>query len=186
MPHQGNSPADIIGYDGQGRPIYKGHNNGNGVRRNGNGNGVNRTARMRNGRAATTPMRRNGNGRMMNGNGNGNGRAANANPVTRLFNAPQSPRYYRPNGQIVPIGAPLHQHQDGTIMTKHSMGANDNSQVVTTTRPRTNTNRRRATTRARTSGMMNQSARRTTANRVNQRPVNRNRGGMSRGRTTSY
>ena len=184
MPHQGNSPADIIGYDGQGRPIYKGHNNGNGVRRNGNGNGVNRTARMRAGRAATTPMRRNGNGRMMNGNGNG--RAANANPVTRLFNAPQSPRYYRPNGQIVPIGAPLHQHQDGTIMTKHSMGANDNSQVVTTTRPRTNTNRRRATTRARTGGMMNQPARRTTANRVNQRPVNRNRRNMSSGRTTSY
>ena len=174
MPHQGNSPADIIGYDGQGRPIYKGHNNGNGVRRNGNGNGVNRTARMMNGRAATTPMRR-----------NGNGRAANANPVTRLFNAPQSPRYYRPNGQIVPIGAPLHQHQDGTIMTKHSMGANDNSQVVTTTRPRTNTNRRRATTRARTSGMMNQPARRTTANRVNQRPRRRTMGG---GRTggTSY
>ena len=180
MPHQGNSPADIIGYDGQGRPIYKGHNNGNGVRRNGNGNGVNRTARMRNGRAATTPMRRNGNGRMMNGNGNG--RAANANPVTRLFNAPQSPRYYRPNGQIVPIGAPLHEHQDGTIMTKHSMGANDNSQVVTTTRPRMNTNRRRATTRARTGGMMNQPARRTTANRVNRRPVRRS------GRTggTSY
>ena len=182
MPHQGNSPADIIGYDGQGRPIYKGHNNGNGVRRNGNGNGVNRTARMRAGRAATTPMRRNGNGRMMNGNGNGNGRAANANPVTRLFNAPQSPRYYRPNGQIVPIGAPLHQHQDGTIMTEHSMGANDNSQVVTTTIPRTNTNRRRATTRARTGGMMNQPARRTTANRVNRRPVRRS------GRTggTSY
>ena len=168
MPHQGNSPSDIIGYDGQGRPIYKGHNNGNGVRRNGNGNGVNRTARMRAGGAARTPIRRNG-----NGNGNGNGRAANANPVTRLFNAPQSPRYYRPNGQIVPIGAPLHQHQDGTIMTKHSMGANDNSQVVTTTRPRMNTNRRRATTRARTSGMMNQPARRTTANRVNQRPVRR-------------
>ena len=173
MPHQGNSPADIIGYDGQGKPIYKGHNNGNGVRRNGNGNGVNRTARMMNGRAATTPMRR-----------NGNGRAANTNPVTRLFNAPQSPRYYRPNGQIVPIGAPLHQHQDGTIMTKHSMGANDNSQVVTTTRPRTNTNRRRATTRARTSGMMNQPARRTTANRVNQRPRRRTMGGRRTGGTS--
>ena len=175
MPHQGNSPADIIGYDGQGRPIYKGHNNGNGVRRNGNGNGVNRTARMMNGRAATTPMRR-----------NGNGRTTNANPVTRLFNAPQSPRYYRPNGQIVPIGAPLHQHQDGTIMTEHSMGTNDNSQVVTTTIPRMNTNRRRATTRARTGGMVNQPARRTAVNRTNRRPVNRNRGGMSRGRTTSY
>ena len=169
MPHQGNSPADIIGYDGQGRPIYKGHNNENGVRRNGNGN---RNTRMRNGRAVTTPMRR-----------NGNGRAVNQNPVTRTFNAPQSPRYYRPNGQIVPVGAPLHQHQDGTIMTKHSMGANDNSQVVTTTRPRTNTNRRRATTRARTGGMMNQPARRTAANRTNQRPVRRTQRG---GRSTSY
>ena len=141
MPHQGNSPSDIIGYDGQGKPIYKGHNNGNGVRRN----------------------------------GNGNGRAANANPVTRLFNAPQSPRYYRPNGQIVPIGAPLHQHQDGTIMTEHAMGPNDNSVVVTTTRPRTNVNRRR-TTRTRTNMMRNQPARRTTANRVNRRPRRRTGG----------
>ena len=132
-----------------------------------------------NGRAATAPMRRNGNGRMMNGNGNGNCRVANANPVTRLFNAPQSTRYYRPNGQIVPIGAPLHQHQDGTIMTEHSMGANDNSQVVTTTQPRMNTNRRRATTRARTGGMVNQPARRTTANTVNRRPVGRRTGGTS-------
>ena len=132
MPHQGNSPADIIGYDGQGRPIYKGHNNGNGVRRNGNGNGngngVNRTARMRNGRAATTPMRR-----------NGNGRAANANPVTRTFTAPQSPRYYKPNGQIVPVGAPLHQHQDGTIMTEHLRGGSmpDTSVIVSPSSPMT-------------------------------------------------
>ncbi len=161
MPHQGNSPADIIGYDGQGRPIYKGHNNGNGVRRNGNGN---RNTRMRNGRAATTPMRR-----------NGNGRAVNQNPVTRTFNAPQSPRYYRPNGQIVPVGAPLHQHQDGTIMTEHAMGPNDNSVVVTTTQPRTNVNRRR-TTRTRTNMMRNQPARRTTTNRVNRRPVRRTGG----------
>ena len=96
-----------------------------------------------------------------------------------IFNAPQSPRYYRPNGQIVPIGAPLHEHQDGTIMTEHAMGANDNSQVVTTTRPRTNTNRRRTTTRARTGGMGNQPARRTTANRVNRRTVGRRTGGTS-------
>ena len=161
MPHQGNSPSDIIGYDGQGRPIYKGHNNENGVRRNGNGN---RNTRMRNGRAVTTPMRR-----------NGNGRAVNQNPVTRTFNAPQSPRYYRPNGQIVPVGAPLHQHQDGTIMTEHAMGPNDNSVVVTTTQPRTNVNRRR-TTRTRTNMMRNQPARRTTTNRVNRRPVRRTGG----------
>ena len=184
MPHQGNTPADIIGYDGQGSPSYKGHNNGNGVRRNGNGNGVNRTARMMNGRAATTPIRRNGNGRMMKGNGNG--RAANANPVTRLYNAPQSPRYYRPNGSVVPVGAPLHEHQDGTIMTAHSMGTNDTSLVVTTTIPRMNTNRRRATTRARTGGMMNQPARRTTANRVYQRPVRGRTMGGRRTGGTSY
>ena len=82
-----------------------------------------------------------------NGNGNGNGRATttttttNDNPVTRLFNAPTSPRYYRPDGTIVPVGARLHQHQDGTIMTEHAMGPNDNSVVVTinqgVTAPRT-------------------------------------------------
>jgi len=165
MPHQGNSPADIIGYDGQGRPIYKGHNNGNGVRRNGNGN---RNTRMRNGRAATRPTGR-----------NMNNRTANANPVTRTFFAPQSPRYYRPNGQIIPVGAPLHQHQNGTIMTEHAMGPNDNSVVVTTTIPRMNTNRRRATTRASTGGMRNQPAGRTTANRMNQRTVRRRTGGTS-------
>tara|TARA_Y100000004_G_scaffold179868_1_gene223931 strand:+ start:346 stop:1101 length:756 start_codon:yes stop_codon:yes gene_type:complete len=76
-----------------------------------------------------------GNGR--NGGMNGNGRSTttrsttNDNPVTRLFNAPSSPRYYRPDGSIVPIGAPLHEHQDGTIMTEHSMGPNDNSVIVT-------------------------------------------------------
>jgi hypothetical protein len=127
---------------------------------------------MRNGRAATTPMRR-----------NGNGRAANQNPVTRTFNAPQSPRYYRPNGQIVPVGAPLHQHQDGTIMTEHAMGPNDNSVVVTTTQPRMNNNRRRTPTRGRVGGMRNQPARRTAANRTNQRPVRRTQRG---GRSTSY
>ena len=183
MPHKGNSPADIIGYDGQGRAIYRGHNN-NSVRRNGNGNGMRTTPiAMRRNTNGNGNRMMNGNGnRMMNGNGNrmmngnGNNRAANGNPVTRLFNAPQSPRYYRPNGSVVPVGAPLHDHQDGTIMTAHSMGPNDNSQVVTTTIPRMNTNRRRATTRARTGGMMNQPARRTTANRVNRRPVRRTGG----------
>tara|TARA_R100001015_G_C4594060_1_gene149367 strand:- start:308 stop:958 length:651 start_codon:yes stop_codon:yes gene_type:complete len=76
------------------------------------------------------------------GNGNGNGNrttpttrtTSNDNPVIRLFNAPTTPRYYRPNGSIVPIGAELHEHQDGTIMTEHSMGPNDNSVVVTTQR----------------------------------------------------
>jgi len=167
MPHQGNSPADIIGYDGQGRPIYKGHNNGNGNNSNGvrrNGNNVNRNTRMRNGRAATRPTGR-----------NMNNRTANPNPVTREFTAPQSPRYYRPNGQIVPVGAQLHQHQDGTIMTQHLRGGvmPDTSVVVTTTRPRMNNNRRRATTRARTGGMRNQPTTRTAANRMSQRPIRR-------------
>ena len=53
------------------------------------------------------------------------------NPVTRLFTAPATPRYYLPNGNLVSIRARLHQHQDGTIMTEHSMGPNDNSVVVT-------------------------------------------------------
>jgi len=66
-----------------------------------------------------------------NGNGNRNG-GGNGNPVTETFFAPQSPRYYRPNGILVPIGAPLHRHQDGTVMTEHSMNPTDNSVVVTT------------------------------------------------------
>ena len=142
MPHQGNSPADIIGYDGQGKPIYKGHGgngngNGNGVI-NTNGNGVIRNSNGRvNGTGARGVRRQVGNtGRgVINGTQNINGvprTTTNSNPVTRTFFAPQSPRYYRPNGQIVPVGAPLHQHQDGTIMTEHSMGPNDNSVVVTT------------------------------------------------------
>ena len=154
MPHQGNSPADIIGYDGQGRPIYKGHTSSNGVRVNGNGN---RNIVTRNGRV---PMR--GNGRMIN-NGNGNGTTADSNPVTRTFFAPNSPRYYKPNGQIVPMGAPLHQHQDGTIMTEHSMGPNDNSVVVTPSRTVRAQNTRR-TNRARTNFR-----RRPTTNRGNRR-----------------
>tara|TARA_Y100001973_G_scaffold74573_1_gene108867 strand:- start:928 stop:1923 length:996 start_codon:yes stop_codon:yes gene_type:complete len=76
----------------------------------------------------------NGN-RNMGGNGNGEiggPPPGNGNPVTETFFAPQSPRYYRLNGIIVPIGAPLHRHQDGTVMTEHTMGPNDNSVVVTT------------------------------------------------------
>ena len=58
----------------------------------------------------------------------------NDNPVTRLFTAPSSPRYRRSdNNRLVPIGAKLHQHQDGTIMTEHTMqgaGTPDGSVVV--------------------------------------------------------
>jgi len=90
----------------------------------------------RGGKIGRNKMRKGGNIKRMphGGRHNGNGRTANDNPVTRTFFAPQSPRYYRPNGQIIPVGAPLHEHQDGTIMTEHSMGPNDNSVVVTTTR----------------------------------------------------
>ena len=85
------------------------------------------------------------------GNGNGNGNrttpttraTSNDNPVIRLFNAPATPRYFRPNGTIVPIGARLHEHQDGTIMTEHAMGPNDNSVVVTTQRNGTGNNLQR-------------------------------------------
>jgi hypothetical protein len=55
----------------------------------------------------------------------------NANPVIRLFEAPSTPRYRRiDNDELIPVGSPLHEHADGTIMTEHSMGPNDNSVVV--------------------------------------------------------
>jgi hypothetical protein len=76
-----------------------------------------------------------GGNRKMNGNGRRTtSSTTNNNQVTALFNAPQSPRYYRSDGSIVPVGAPLHRHSNGTVMTKHAMGANDNSEVVTTRR----------------------------------------------------
>ena len=86
------------------------------------------------------------------------------NPVTRLFTAPATPRYYLPNGNLVNIGARLHQHQDGTVMTEHSMGANDNSVVVTTVPPNGSRNR--------TNGMSQTRGRRT-----------RNRGAQTQTRT---
>jgi hypothetical protein len=62
---------------------------------------------------------------------NQNNQTQNDNPVIRLFQAPSSPRYRRSdNNQLVPVGANLHEHQDGTIMTEHSMGSTDNSVVV--------------------------------------------------------
>jgi hypothetical protein len=57
------------------------------------------------------------------------------NPVIRDFRAPTSPRYFRPDGSIVRVGDPLHEHQDRTIMTQHSSNM-DNAVVVTTTPPR--------------------------------------------------
>ena len=108
-----------------------------------------------------------GNGRMNGNNGrmNGNNRTttrratggAVSNPVTRLFQAPSSPRYYRPDGTLIPVGAPLHQHRDGTIMTEHSMGTNDNSVVVTTRRTVNNNQRSRVNRQNRRNTMSNRS-----------------------------
>jgi hypothetical protein len=122
------------------------------------------------------------------------------NPVTRLFTAPATPRYYLPNGNLVSIGARLHQHQDGTIMTEHSMGPNDNSVVVTTVPPngraRTNsitqtrgrrTRNRRAQTQTRTQQQnnMNRNRRTTTTQRTStqRNQTQRRTGGMGGGRT---
>ena len=69
------------------------------------------------------------------------------NPVVRTFFASTQPQYFRPNGSIVEPGSPLHEHQDGTIMTEHSMGPNDNSVVVTTMRPRMRTSEQRTVMR---------------------------------------
>ena len=67
-----------------------------------------------------------------------NTNSVNNNPVIRTFFADESTTtYYKPDGQMVAIGTPLHEHQDGTIMTQHSMGLNDNSVVVTTIAPNT-------------------------------------------------
>ena len=127
------------------------------------------------------------------------------NPVTRLFTAPATPRYYLPNGNLVSIGARLHQHQDGTIMTEHSMGPNDNSVVVTTVPPngsrnRTNgmsqtrgrrTRNRGARTQTRTQQQNNMNRRTTTQRTQTQRTQTRTQtqrtrtstGGMGGGRT---
>tara|TARA_R100001224_G_scaffold85772_1_gene54999 strand:+ start:73 stop:501 length:429 start_codon:yes stop_codon:yes gene_type:complete len=82
------------------------------------------------------------------GANNQNNQTQNDNPVTRLFQAPSNPRYRRSdNNQLVPVGANLHEHRDGTIMTAHSMEPSDNSVIVnmvnqtqTTTRSMTNGN----------------------------------------------
>ena len=55
---------------------------------------------------------------------------AGPNPVIRTFFAPRTPRYTLPDGTLVAVGAPLHEHQDGTIMTEHSMELDDDSVVV--------------------------------------------------------
>jgi len=62
--------------------------------------------------------------------------AAKANPIVRKFYAGNNPTYYNSRtGERIPTGTPLHSHADGTVMTMHSMGPNDNSVIVTTIPP---------------------------------------------------
>tara|TARA_Y100001937_G_C7031728_1_gene290430 strand:- start:283 stop:738 length:456 start_codon:yes stop_codon:yes gene_type:complete len=94
----------------------------------------------------------------------------NNNPVVRLFQAPSTPRYRRSdNNQLVPIGANLHEHQDGTIMTEHTMegvGTPDGSVVVNVMGAMGETTQQTRVTRTTNRGMTNN----------NQRPL---RGGGS-------
>ena len=55
----------------------------------------------------------------------------NDNPIIRKFYAESNNMYRKPNGTFVMTGEELHEHADGTIMTLHTMGVNDNSVVVT-------------------------------------------------------
>tara|TARA_R100000458_G_C8216483_1_gene202260 strand:- start:98 stop:952 length:855 start_codon:yes stop_codon:yes gene_type:complete len=104
------------------------------------------------------------------------------NPVVRLYMAPTSPRYYRPDGTIVAVGARLHQHQDGTIMTEHTMGANDNSVVVTTVPPNGRTTRTNGMTQSSRAIRTTTMGRRTRARRA--QTQNMNRGTTTPTRTT--
>ena len=40
--------------------------------------------------------------------------------IIRKFQAPRSPRYYKPDGTLVPIGYRLHQHESNIIHSEHS------------------------------------------------------------------
>ena len=68
-----------------------------------------------------------------------------------------------------------HQHQDGTVMTEHTMGANDNSVVVTTVPPngsRNRTNGMRQTSGRRTRQRRTTNTTRTQRNNMNRRTTN--------------
>ena len=99
------------------------------------------------------------------------------NPITRLFTAPTTPRYYLPNGNLVNIGARLHQHQDGTVMTEHSMGANDNSVVVTTVPSNGSRNR--------TNGLSQTAGRRTRTRTGRQQTRTQQQNRMNQNQTTT-
>ena len=105
------------------------------------------------------------------------------NPVTRLFTAPATPRYYLPNGNLVSIGARLHQHQDGTIMTEHSMSPNDNSVVVTTVPP--NGSRNRTNGMSQTRGRRTRNRGTTTPTRTTRTQTTMNRGTTTTQRTST-
>tara|TARA_R100001369_G_C3248262_1_gene155558 strand:- start:10 stop:612 length:603 start_codon:yes stop_codon:yes gene_type:complete len=81
------------------------------------------------------------------------------NPVTRLFTAPATPRYYLSNGTLVSIGTKLHQHANGTVMLAHNM---NNPVIVTTVPPNGSRNR--------TNGLSQTAGRRTRS----RRPQNQN------------
>tara|TARA_Y100001973_G_scaffold78823_1_gene115770 strand:+ start:384 stop:962 length:579 start_codon:yes stop_codon:yes gene_type:complete len=136
---------------------------------NGYGGGRMSTPRRTTRRNTRTTTTRRNNSRMMRRTNTGR----NNNPITRTFNAPQSPRYYRPNGQVIPVGAPLHQHQDGTIMTEHAMGPNDNAVVVST-------NRGNGRMNGRTNGRR-MNGRRMNGRRMNGRQAMRGRNGSFHG-----
>jgi len=108
------------------------------------------------------------------------------NPVTRLFTAPTTPRYYLPNGNLVSIGAKLHQHQDGTIMTEHTMegvGTPDGSVVVTTVPP--NGSRSRTNGISQTRGRRTRNRGTTTPTRTTRTQTTMNRGTTTTQRTST-
>jgi len=118
---------------------------------------------------------------------------SNINPVTQLFRAPTSPRYYRADGTPVNIGDPLHRHLNGTVMTEHSMGDTDNSVIVTTNSARRmsstipNVGRRTRTgrqeTRTQQQNRMNQNQ--TTTRRTSTSTTSTRTGRMNPNRRTS-
>ena len=74
----------------------------------------------------------------------------NDNPIVETFNAPQTPRYYYENGTLVPVGAPLHRHENNVVMTGLTMGPNERR--VSLTPPNTNTTMTRTTNTNTTAG----------------------------------
>tara|TARA_A100001391_G_C4934524_1_gene242759 strand:+ start:43 stop:540 length:498 start_codon:yes stop_codon:yes gene_type:complete len=74
----------------------------------------------------------------------------NNNPIVDTFNAPQTPRYYYENGTLVPVGTPLHQHENNVVMTGLTMGPNEKRVFLTP--PNTNTTMNRTNNTNTTAG----------------------------------